>query len=65
MIGRLVIAVLLGVVSIGATSWARAEIVAPGKPAPEIASGAWVNSDPLTMAGLRGRVVLVDFWTFG
>src|SRR4051794_20706919 len=25
---------------------------------------AWLNSDPLTPAGLRGRVVLVDFWTY-
>lgn len=24
----------------------------------------WLNSDPLTMAGLRGKVVLVDFWTY-
>ena len=23
----------------------------------------WLNSEPLTPAGLRGRVVLVDFWT--
>ena len=63
--GRFVIAVLLSVLSIGAAGSVGAEVVAPGKPAPEIASGAWVNSDPLTMAGLRGRVVLVDFWTFG
>jgi thiol-disulfide isomerase/thioredoxin len=25
---------------------------------------AWINSDPLTAEGLRGRVVLVDFWTY-
>jgi thiol-disulfide isomerase/thioredoxin len=24
---------------------------------------AWLNSEPLDLAGLRGRVVLVDFWT--
>ena len=24
----------------------------------------WLNSPPLTAAGLRGRVVLVEFWTF-
>jgi len=33
--------------------------------APEFASGTWINSEPLTIKGLRGRVVLVDFWTFG
>jgi thiol-disulfide isomerase/thioredoxin len=25
----------------------------------------WINSEPLTLAGLRGRVVLVEFWTYG
>jgi thiol-disulfide isomerase/thioredoxin len=24
----------------------------------------WLNSEPLTPAGLRGKVVLVDFWTY-
>jgi hypothetical protein len=23
----------------------------------------WLNSPPLTVEGLRGKVVLVDFWT--
>src|SRR5256714_3547680 len=25
---------------------------------------AWLNSPPLTPAGLRGKVVLIDFWTY-
>jgi thiol-disulfide isomerase/thioredoxin len=25
----------------------------------------WLNSAPLTITGLRGKVVLVDFWTYG
>ena len=25
---------------------------------------AWINSDPLTIAELKGKVVLVDFWTY-
>ena len=33
--------------------------------APEFASGEWINSEPLTLKGLQGRVVLVEFWTFG
>jgi thiol-disulfide isomerase/thioredoxin len=33
--------------------------------APEFAKGDWINSDPLTLNKLRGRVVLVEFWTFG
>jgi hypothetical protein len=44
---------------------AWADAIPLGKAAPEIASGAWINSEPLTMRGLRGRVVLVDFWTYG
>jgi hypothetical protein len=36
-----------------------------GDPAPEIAGGPWINSAPLTLQGLRGRVVLVEFWTYG
>jgi thiol-disulfide isomerase/thioredoxin len=35
------------------------------RPAPQIASGEWINSEPLKLETLRGRVVLVDFWTFG
>jgi thiol-disulfide isomerase/thioredoxin len=33
--------------------------------APEFANGNWINSAPLTRDKLRGRVVLVEFWTFG
>ena len=33
--------------------------------APEFAGIAgWINSDPLTMTELQGRVVLIDFWTY-
>ncbi len=32
--------------------------------APEISNGTWINSEPLTLKSLRGRVVVVDFWTF-
>ena len=33
--------------------------------APELANGSWINSEPLTLKDLRGRVVLIEFWTFG
>ena len=32
--------------------------------APEISNGVWINSDPLTLKSLQGRVVLIEFWTF-
>lgn len=36
-----------------------------GKKAPElIPGGVWFNSDPLTLAQLKGKVVLIDFWTY-
>lgn len=50
-----------------------AAAVPPAKPTPiaapplaaELAGiSAWINSDPLTLQQLRGRVVLIDFWTY-
>jgi thiol-disulfide isomerase/thioredoxin len=35
-----------------------------GEPAPEVVGDVWINAEPQTLAGLRGRVVLVEFWTF-
>jgi cytochrome c biogenesis protein CcdA/thiol-disulfide isomerase/thioredoxin len=35
-------------------------------PAPELTGiTAWINSEPTSLAELRGKVVLVHFWTFG
>lgn len=36
-----------------------------GKEAPELARGEWINSPPLSLKNLRGKVVLLEFWTFG
>ena len=36
-----------------------------GQAAPEVAGEAWINTGPLTLAGLRGQVVFVEFWTYG
>src|SRR5215218_1426722 len=34
-------------------------------PAPDFRGlNGWLNSEPLTLAELRGRVVLIDFWTY-
>lgn len=33
--------------------------------APELVSdGPWINSEPLTLDSLKGKVVLIDFWTY-
>jgi peroxiredoxin len=44
---------------------ARAELT-PGTPAPDFAGNkTWINSAPLSLAkGLKGKVVLVDFWEY-
>lgn len=39
--------------------------LATGIPAPEIASPTWLNAEPVKLENLRGKVVMVEFWTFG
>ena len=36
-----------------------------GANAPDVAGAPWIGSEPLTIEKLRGRVVLVEFWTYG
>ena len=36
-----------------------------GQKAPEISSTFWINSKPRSLDNLRGKVVMVEFWTFG
>jgi thiol-disulfide isomerase/thioredoxin len=38
------------------------------RPAPEFTArtaAEWINSAPLTLAGLKGRPILIEFWTYG
>ena len=58
-------AAALGVVG-GRLPEARAQRGARiGQPAPEITGGPWINSPPRSLEALRGRVVFVEFWTYG
>jgi hypothetical protein len=42
------------------------EPVAMKVAAPELAGiEAWINSKPLALKDLRGKVVVLHFWTFG
>jgi len=56
--------ILAGLVTLVLAAGADAQLP-PGRPAPEITAGQWINSAPLMIGGLRGRVVAVEFWTFG
>ncbi len=73
------IGVLVAIVVVGATVYATGlsrRLVAPfgssaeyksseSATAPELAAGDWINSEPLKLKDLRGRVILIEFWTFG
>jgi peroxiredoxin len=59
---------LVALVAIGFVTSSRAQLLRSRKtaPAPEFRDVTrWINSEPLTMAKLRGKVVLVHFWTNG
>jgi len=46
--------------------WPKAgAAITNGTTAPDVAGENWLNSKPLTIAALKGRVVLVEFWTYG
>lgn len=36
-----------------------------GRVAPLIQSSQWINTKPLAWNSLRGKVVMVEFWTYG
>ncbi|MBA3439065.1 MAG: peptide-methionine (R)-S-oxide reductase MsrB [Pyrinomonadaceae bacterium] len=47
---------------------AKRDVLIPARSAmraPALLEGTWINSDSLTLKALQGRVVVVDFWTFG
>jgi thiol-disulfide isomerase/thioredoxin len=60
------VALLAGVVYAGGeTGQPDSSSMQTGAPAPDFTGiTSWINSPPLDMKQLRGKVVLVDFWTF-
>ena len=50
----------VGLVAMGVTYAAEQSLV--GKAAPEINAKYWLNSQPLTLKGLQGKIVVVEFW---
>ena len=75
----MLIGIIVGIVVVGALSYATGLtklLLSPfgssteyksseSATAPELAPGEWINSEPLKLKDLRGRVVLIEFWTFG
>jgi hypothetical protein len=55
----------LGLLALGLAGEVAAQVPRAGTAAPEVTGSPWINSAPLTLSALRGRVVLVEFWTYG
>lgn len=77
---NLLIGIIVGFVVVGALAYATGlskQVLGPFRTyaeykesesaatAPELTSGTWINSEALSLKDLRGRVVLLEFWTFG
>ncbi len=61
------LSVLLGLLIFGPGPSSGEAFVSPlqDRPAPELTSTTWINSNPLKLQDLRGKVVLLEFWTYG
>jgi hypothetical protein len=59
------VTILVAVALLGGGGESEAASLKIGQPAPEITGERWINSEPLSLAKLRGRVVFVEFWTYG
>ena len=67
---KLTVVILVIFLALGAIAQAQRdpkEIYEGQVPAPEFPANLdWINVDqPLTMAGLKGKIVIFDFWTYG
>jgi len=64
---RLSLGIMLvtGAVLVGRSETDGAGALRIGDPAPDITGDRWINSEPLSLETLRGRVVVVEFWTYG
>jgi len=63
--GKVVCALVLVTVMGVALRQKGAALSATGAAAPEITGQNWLNSPPLRLVDLEGKVVLVEFWAYG
>ncbi|WP_455377198.1 redoxin domain-containing protein [Petrachloros mirabilis] len=63
MLNRILTSALI-VVTVLFLTWVLAN-AGVGMKAPDITNSTWLNSDPLRLGDLKGKVVMVEFWTFG
>lgn len=56
---------LVAAVAAATFPWSSPAVGAPAPRFTHADPADWINSPPLTLRALRGRVVLIDFWTFG
>jgi thiol-disulfide isomerase/thioredoxin len=65
MLAQLKKLALAAAFTVSAVPLVSAHAAPPPAQAPEFKGIAkWLNSEPLSMSSLRGKVVLVDFWTY-
>ena len=67
MVRRNLKAAVLGGLMLHLVNACGADAPAPPRAAPAFThtqAGEWINSEPLDLERLRGKVVLVEFWTF-
>ena len=64
--GQKEIALLISSIAlIAVVGWGALTSSSVGSPAPEITGQIWINTAPTRLVDLKGKVVLVEFWTFG
>jgi thiol-disulfide isomerase/thioredoxin len=65
LIALLLAGLLVAAVALRPASGGLLDAPLPAAEFSHSAEADWINSAPLRLAELRGRVVLLDFWTFG
>lgn len=60
---RIFLSLLTGLIMLTADAVTLASDV--GRQAPELLNETWLNTRPLHLTDLKGKVVMVEFWTYG